>query len=72
VRVGVGDGSPPHTQEPTGRAVIQPLVDTMFPTPKIVVLPLFVMIFGIGEESKYAIVATAVFYLVISTVASRG
>jgi NitT/TauT family transport system permease protein len=52
------------------RAMIQPLVDATFPIPKIAVLPLYIMIFGIGEESKYAIIATAVFYLVlINTVA---
>src|SRR5712691_5112812 len=52
------------------RAIIQPLIDATFPIPKIAILPLFIMIFGIGEESKYAIIATAVIYLVlINTVA---
>jgi ABC-type nitrate/sulfonate/bicarbonate transport system permease component len=52
------------------RAVIQPLIDGTFPIPKIAILPLFIMIFGIGEESKYAIIAVAVIYLVlINTVA---
>jgi NitT/TauT family transport system permease protein len=52
------------------RAVLQPLVDGTFPIPKIAILPLFTMIFGIGEESKYAIIATAVIHLVlINTVA---
>jgi len=52
------------------RAAIQPLIDATFPIPKIAVLPLFIMIFGIGEQSKYAIIATAVIYLVlINTVA---
>lgn len=52
------------------RAIIQPLVDATFPIPKIAILPMFMMIFGIGEESKYAIIAVAVFYLVlINTVA---
>jgi NitT/TauT family transport system permease protein len=52
------------------RAIIQPLVDGTFPIPKSALLPLFIMIFGIGEESKYAIIATAVIYLVlINTVA---
>src|ERR671937_593335 len=52
------------------RAVIQPLIDATFPIPKIAILPLFIMIFGIGEESKYAIIAVAVIYLVlINTVA---
>jgi len=47
------------------RALIQPLVDATFPIPKIAVLPLFIMVFGLGEESKYAIIATAVIYLVL-------
>ena len=52
------------------RAAIQPLVDATFPIPKIAILPLFIMVFGLGEESKYAIIATAVIYLVlINTVA---
>src|ERR1051326_7217657 len=52
------------------RALIQPLVDATFPIPKIAVLPLFIMVFGLGEQSKYAIIATAVIYLVlINTVA---
>jgi ABC-type nitrate/sulfonate/bicarbonate transport system permease component len=52
------------------RALIQPLVDATFPIPKIAVLPLFIMVFGLGEASKYAIIATAVIYLVlINTVA---
>lgn len=52
------------------RAMIQPLIDATFPIPKVALLPLFIMVFGIGEESKYAIIATAVIYLVlINTVA---
>ena len=52
------------------RALLQPLVDATFPIPKIAVLPLFIMVFGLGEASKYAIIATAVIYLVlINTVA---
>jgi NitT/TauT family transport system permease protein len=47
------------------RAAIQPLIDATFPIRKIAVLPLFIIIFGIGEPSKYAIIATAVIYLVL-------
>lgn len=47
------------------RIAIQPLIDLTFPIPKIAVLPLLLMIFGIGEQSKYAIIATAVIYLVL-------
>ena len=52
------------------RAVMQPLVDGTFPIPKIAILPLFILIFGIGEESKYAIIATAVVYLVLINTAA--
>jgi NitT/TauT family transport system permease protein len=52
------------------RALIQPLVDATFPIPKIAVLPLFIMVFGLGEESKYAIIATAVIYLVLINTAA--
>jgi ABC-type nitrate/sulfonate/bicarbonate transport system permease component len=52
------------------RAVIQPLIDATFPIPKIAILPLFIMIFGLGEESKYAIIATAVIYLVLINTAA--
>jgi ABC-type nitrate/sulfonate/bicarbonate transport system permease component len=52
------------------RALIQPLIDATFPIPKIAIMPLYIMIFGIGEQAKYAIIATAVIYLVlINTVA---
>ncbi len=52
------------------RAIIQPLVDGTYPIPKIAILPLFIMLLGIGEESKYAIIAVAVIYQVlINTVA---
>src|ERR1700687_2742181 len=52
------------------RALSQPLIDATFPIPKIALLPLFILIFGIGEESKYAIIAVAIIYLVlINTVA---
>jgi NitT/TauT family transport system permease protein len=52
------------------RSIVQPLVDGTFPIPKIAVLPLFILIFGIGEESKYAIIATAVVYLVLINTAA--
>ena len=40
-------------------------MDATFPIPKSAIPPLFLMIFGIGEESKYAIIAIAVIYLVL-------
>ena len=51
-------------------AIVEPLIDATFPIPKIAILPLFIMIFGLGEESKYAIIATAVIYLVLINTAA--
>lgn len=55
---------------PLIRAALQPLVGALFPIPKIAVLPLLMLIFGLGEGSKYAVVAVGVFFQVlISTIA---
>lgn len=43
------------------RAGLLPLVSALFPIPKIALLPLFVIWFGIGEPSKYALIAFGVF-----------
>ena len=47
------------------RAVIDPLVAATYPIPKSAVLPLILLIFGLGEASKIVIVATGVFYPVL-------
>ncbi len=43
------------------RAGMAPLVAAIFPIPKIALLPLFVIWFGIGEGSKYALIAFGTF-----------
>ena len=43
------------------RAGLVPLVSALFPVPKIALLPLFVIWFGIGEGSKYALIALGTF-----------
>jgi NitT/TauT family transport system permease protein len=43
------------------RAGMVPLVAALFPIPKIALLPLFVIWFGIGEGSKYALIALGTF-----------
>ncbi len=43
------------------RATALPLVSALFPIPKIALLPLFIVWFGIGEASKYATIAFGVF-----------
>jgi ABC-type nitrate/sulfonate/bicarbonate transport system permease component len=44
------------------RAVVDPLIAAAHPVPKIAVLPLIMIIFGIGESSKVVVVAVAVFF----------
>jgi ABC-type nitrate/sulfonate/bicarbonate transport system permease component len=47
------------------RAALDPLVAAIYPIPKIAILPLLMILFGIGDGSKIAIVAIAVFFLVL-------
>ncbi len=47
------------------RAAIKPLVGVIYPIPKIAILPLVMLIFGLGERPKYVIVAIGVFFLVL-------
>ena len=55
---------------PLVRAALQPIVGALFAIPKVAILPLIMLIFGLGEQSKWAIIATAVFFQVlISTTA---
>ena len=45
------------------RAAFKPLIAALYPLPKIALLPLILLIFGLGELSKYVIVAVGVFFL---------
>ncbi len=47
------------------RAAAKPLVGVIYPIPKIAILPLVMLIFGLGERSKWVIVAIGVFFLVL-------
>jgi len=52
------------------RAAVDPLVSALYPIPKIAILPLVMLYFGIGEMSKIVLVAISVIFLVlINTVA---
>lgn len=54
----------------TTRLLLSPLVAALYPVPKIALVPMVVILFGIGEASKYAIVVISVFFLVaINTMA---
>jgi NitT/TauT family transport system permease protein len=44
------------------RAGLGPLITATYPIPKSAILPLVLLIFGLGEESKVAMVAIGVFY----------
>lgn len=47
-----------------GRQLITPIFSALYPVPKIAVFPLMLLIFGLGETSKYAIIAIVVFFLI--------
>lgn len=47
------------------RAGINPMIAATYPIPKIAILPLILLIFGLGEPSKYAIVAIGTFYIAL-------
>lgn len=47
------------------RAALDPVVSILYPIPKIAILPLVLLIFGIGEASKYALVAIGVFFIML-------
>jgi NitT/TauT family transport system permease protein len=55
---------------PLVRAVLDPIVAMLYPIPKIAILPLILLIFGIGESSKYAIVAIGVFFIMLINTAA--
>jgi NitT/TauT family transport system permease protein len=55
---------------PILRAAIQPMVGAIYPIPKVAILPLVMLIFGIGEESKWAIIAVGVFFQVLIAAAA--
>lgn len=50
---------------PIIRAAIQPLIGALMPIPKVALLPLVMLVFGIGEESKWAIIAIGVFFQIV-------
>lgn len=47
------------------RAALQPLISGTYPIPKSALLPLILLIFGLGETSKIVMVAIGVFYPVV-------
>lgn len=51
-------------------ALVDPLISATYPIPKSAILPLILLIFGLGEPSKYAMVAIGMFYPVVINTAS--
>jgi NitT/TauT family transport system permease protein len=51
------------------RAFMDPLVSALYPIPKVSLLPLILIIFGIGEMSKVVVIAIACFFMVLITTA---
>lgn len=49
------------------RACLDPLIAALFPIPKISLLPLFMILFGLGETTKIVTVAMAGFFLIVVT-----
>jgi len=47
------------------RAAIDPLVAALYPIPKIAILPLLMLAFGLGDASKVAVVAMSVLFLTV-------
>lgn len=55
---------------PWVRALVGPLAAAIYPIPKIALLPLIIVSFGIGETSKIVTIAVSVFFLVVLNVAA--
>ena len=49
---------------PPLNALLRPIIGAIYPVPKVALFPLVMMVFGLGESSKWVIVALAVFFQV--------
>lgn len=52
------------------RAIFNPIISTTYPIPKSALLPLMLLIFGMGQLSKVVLVAIGVFYMVVINTAT--
>lgn len=50
---------------PLVRSAVEPLIAATYPIPKLALMPLILLVFGIGETSKIFTIAIGVFYLVV-------
>lgn len=51
-------------------ALVDPLISATYPIPKSAILPLILLVFGLGEASKIAMVAIGMFYPVVINTAA--
>lgn len=47
------------------RSAVEPMINATYPIPKLALMPLILLIFGLGETSKIFTIAIGVFYLVV-------
>lgn len=47
------------------RRVLGPIFAALYPVPKIAILPLILLIFGVGDASKFILIAIGVFFLML-------
>jgi NitT/TauT family transport system permease protein len=50
---------------PLVRSAIEPMIQATYPIPKLAIMPLILLVFGLGEMSKAFTIAIGVFYLVV-------
>lgn len=50
---------------PLVRSALEPMIAATYPIPKLALMPLILLIFGLGETSKIFTIAIGVFYLVV-------
>lgn len=50
---------------PLVRSAIEPMIAATYPIPKLAIMPLILLVFGLGETSKVFTLAIGVFYLVV-------
>mgnify|MGYP002398838278 CR=1 FL=1 len=47
------------------RSTLEPMIQATYPIPKLAIMPLILLVFGLGETSKVFTIAIGVFYLVV-------
>jgi len=60
ILLGIGMGLSPII-----RSALEPMIAATYPIPKLALMPLILLIFGLGETSKIFTIAIGVFYLVV-------